>query len=221
MCESRMRVIRDVLRIATAREHAHSGSTLLLLIRHAHVDAIGHWLAGRMPGVTLSACGTAQAADLAEALAPVRLDAVYCSPLERAIATAQPIVQRRQLAISVRDDLVDIDFGRWTGRQFDELAGDAAWAAFNDTRATARVPGGEDPAAFQNRAVHALQHIAKCHPHDIVAVVSHADVLRSALLHYAGWSLNDWARIDLAPASISAVRLHNGTAEVLALNEAL
>ncbi len=65
---------------------------LLFLIRHGHNEYVGKGkLAGRMPGIHLSELGTHQAACLAKLLKPVRLQAVYASPLERTMETATPI----------------------------------------------------------------------------------------------------------------------------------
>jgi broad specificity phosphatase PhoE len=48
-------------------------STIALLIRHGHTEAIGRRLAGRLPGVSLSATGRAQATALAARLASTPL----------------------------------------------------------------------------------------------------------------------------------------------------
>jgi len=59
---------------------------MILLIRHAMVDAHGRFLPGRMPGVHLNEEGRRQAAALGTALRQIPLTAVYSSPLERAPA---------------------------------------------------------------------------------------------------------------------------------------
>jgi len=64
---------------------------VFLLVRHGHNDMIGEKLAGRLPGVHLNHKGQAQAQRLAEAFASLPITAVYASPLERAVETAQPI----------------------------------------------------------------------------------------------------------------------------------
>ena len=56
-------------------------------------------LCGRMPGVALGSRARAQAARLADRLAPERLAAVYASPLERARETAEPIAEAAGVAV--------------------------------------------------------------------------------------------------------------------------
>src|SRR4051812_31571638 len=63
----------------------------VLLVRHAHVDAIGTRLVGRLPGIGLSATGAAEVEQLRARLVHEEISAIYSSPLERAMATARPL----------------------------------------------------------------------------------------------------------------------------------
>src|SRR5262245_22582340 len=75
------------------------GSTSLLLIRDAHTDAIGQWLAGRTDESSLSRYGLRQAIRLSRLLQPIRLGAIYSSPLRRARQTAAAIARRQAAAV--------------------------------------------------------------------------------------------------------------------------
>ena len=192
----------------------------VLLIRHAHTDAIGLRLSGRLPGIELSASGAAQAERLGERLAAeFPLAAIYSSPLERARVTAAAVARHQRARVEVCDDLSEIDFGSWTGKTFDELDADPAWHVFNRARAAARIPGGERPADVQARSVGAIARLADLHPGRTIAVVSHGDVLRFALLHYCSISLDLYYCLDIEPGSVSAVRLSSAGARVLYVNE--
>jgi broad specificity phosphatase PhoE len=50
-------------------------------------------------------------------------------------------------------------------------------------------------------------------------LVSHADVLKAALAHWLGLSLDSLQRFDIAPASLSTVAVGDWGAKVLSLNE--
>ena len=194
-------------------------STIALLIRHGHTEAIGRRLAGRLPGFSLSATGRAQATALAARLASTPLTAVYSSPLERAVETATPFAVSHGLAITCLDSLNEFDFGEWTGRTFDELNGLAAWRRFNTHRSTAPVPAGESALDVQRRVVSVLEELRSKHPHEVIALVSHLDVIRTAVLHCAGTSLDLFDRFEISPASITSLSLDPCSWRVLATND--
>jgi broad specificity phosphatase PhoE len=194
-------------------------ATTLLLIRHAHTDALGISLSGRSAGVPLSGVGRAQADQLARELAHCYpLAAIYTSPLERAMQTAEALRRYQHVPVRRSAALLEIDFGEWTGRTFAALEQDAAWQRFNATRSAASIPGGEGLASVQERIVLLVARLSARHPGQCIALVTHADVLRFALLHYVRATLDDYARFELAPASVTALSVAEGWTEVLFVN---
>jgi broad specificity phosphatase PhoE len=190
--------------------------TTALLIRHGHVDAIGRRLVGQLPGVNLSTSGLSEVERLRRNLA-LPLDAVYSSPLERARQTAAPLAADRNLETTPLDGLTEVDFGDWTGLTFDELDRLPAWHLFNARRSIAPVPNGEPAAQVQTRILGVLDQLATRHAGETFAVVSHADVIRAAVLHYAAIPLDDFQRIQIDTASVTAVDV-TATPQLLAIN---
>src|SRR5215216_117599 len=105
--------------------------TNFLLIRHAMNDAVGKLLAGRMKGVTLNNEGRRQADKLASRLEGLPVTAIYSSPLERAIETAEPIARKFNLTIKLCEEFTDIEFGEWTNRKIIELEDSEKFRHFN------------------------------------------------------------------------------------------
>ena len=196
----------------------HFDETTILLIRHGHTDAIGHRLVGRSPGVHLTDTGRAQAARLPDLLRSRTIARLFSSPLERARETAEPLARARELEVTIDDALTEVDFGAWTGMTFDELARLPEWARFNARRSVAEVPGGERPVDVQARIVSALDRLRAQHPGQTVAAVSHADVIRAAVLHYAGTSLDMVHRIEISPASVTGIALGGRAPRLLFVN---
>lgn len=192
----------------------------ILLIRHARYQGMGQRLAGRTPGLPLDDVGRAQAQALAARLAGVPLAAVYTSPIERARETAEVLAAERALSVQVDEELTEFDFGDWTGRAVDDLvnAGDPAWRTFNRSRSSTAAPNGEHPAACQARMVAALERIAGRHPRSSVAVVSHADPIRSAIAHYLGMPLDHLLRLEIEPAMLAILQLEPWGGRLLGLN---
>jgi probable phosphoglycerate mutase len=194
-------------------------ATTLMLLRHAAHDAVNRQLCGRAPGICLSEPGRQQARRLAERLAQEPLRAIHSSPLERARETAGIIAQRIGLLPVIDDDLTEIDFGDWAGRSFVELRDDPLWARWNMARGATRAPSGETMREVQRRAIAALGRICDVHPGGRVAVVSHGDVIKAALMHWLAMPLDAYARFEILPASISTVVLWPGGGKVQAMNE--
>ncbi|HVX40884.1 MAG TPA: histidine phosphatase family protein [Gemmatimonadaceae bacterium] len=182
--------------------------TTFLLIRHATCDHVGRHLAGRAPGVSLNEVGRAEARALADRTRGVPIEAVYTSPLERARETAEALCDGRAVAPAIAPELVEIDFGDWTGRSFAELESDPRWKLFNSARSSTRIPGGELAHEAQSRIVSWLERARHEHAGPI-AVVSHADVIRLTVAHYLGVPIDFLPRFVIAPASVSVLELQD------------
>jgi probable phosphomutase (TIGR03848 family) len=193
--------------------------TVFLLIRHAVTDATGKRLSGSAPGIHLSARGEEQAARLAERVRPVGPAALYASPLERCIETARPIAAACGLDVLRVPALREVEYGQWTGRSIAQLVRTSLWKRVHQHPSAVRFPGGESLAEVQRRSVEALEGIAARHGSKTVAVVTHADVIRLALAHYAGVHLDLFQRMVVSPASVSVVALGDGLPRIVRMND--
>lgn len=206
--------------LATFRPHdgACKPVTTFLLIRHASHGLLGTTLAGRMEGVPLSPSGTAEAEALAGRLADLPLHAIYSSPVERALRTAEPLARRCSLDITIESCFSEIDFGDWTGRTFDALRDLPEWRRFNSVRSCTRPPGGETMLEVQARVAAGLERLSLRHGEGAVGVVTHGDVIKAALMYYLGAPLDLFDRFEISPASVSVVRLRAEGPRVLCIN---
>jgi probable phosphoglycerate mutase len=193
--------------------------TTIHLVRHgSHVLPPGV-LAGRLPGVTLSDEGREQARRAAERLAAIGgISAVQCSPLERTFETAAIVADRLGLTPVSADALMEIDFGGWTGRSFEELDILEDWRHWNRFRTGTRPPRGETMLEVQLRA---LRHIETLEPEPgtSTVLVSHCDVIRAVLTHWLGMPTDLLLRLEIAPASISTVEIGPWGPRILRINE--
>lgn len=86
----------------------------LFLVRHGRTGGNKQRYVG-WEDEPLDEVGQGQALALADRLAGERIDAIYSSPLSRARDTAAPLAQRHGLAVQMRDELKEIDYGRYQG----------------------------------------------------------------------------------------------------------
>jgi broad specificity phosphatase PhoE len=193
--------------------------TVFHLLRHGEHVLRGRVLAGRTPGVGLSALGCAEIEAVADRLAGENIEALYSSPLQRARETAEILAERLQLPIQYREDVLELDFGEWTGLTFDEVRADQRWQLWSSCRSIATVPGGESMRQVQERTVKALFDLRQTHRDGTVIIVSHGDVIRAALLFALGMPLDLYSRIEVGLASINTIHIDDSGIRVLAVNE--
>ena len=193
--------------------------TTLFLIRHGLTAVTGKTLYGRTPGVRLDDRGRAQAETLADRLAPVRLTAVYSSPLDRCVETMAPLAASQRLKVVVRDGLIEMDVGAWTGRSLAQVRRTRLWKDVIHHPSQFRFPDGESFVDAQSRALAEIHMITARHPHGRIAVGSHGDIIRMLIAHYAGAHLDLFQRTSADPASVSVVHLGDGGPHVVVVND--
>ena len=194
-------------------------TTTFFLVRHAAHDRVGTVLCGRMPRVRLGEVGKAQARRLSERFAHETIACIRTSPLERAVETAEPIAARIGEPVEICEAITEIDFGAWSGMSFEALEQDPRWNAWNSARSVNRAPEGETMLEAQGRIVKTLEELREHYPGKSVILVSHGDVIKSALLHHLGMPLDAYARFEIEPASISTLVVGDWGSKVLRLNE--
>lgn len=193
----------------------------LFLIRHGLTAQTGKLLYGQSPGVELDHRGRAQAEDLARRLGPVRLTALYSSPLERCLQTIAPLATSKRLPVVERRELIEMDAGAWTGKTLASLRRKKAEWSIVQTRPSAfGFPGGEGFAEAQDRVVREVERIARRHRRGRVAISTHGDIVRMLLAHYAGAPLDAFQRFVADPVSVSVVEVgRDAHAYVVLMNE--
>jgi len=179
----------------------------ILLIRHATIDGLDR-IVGRTTGVTLNAVGVVEAEALAGWSAQAPLSAILCSPQPRALQTALAVARPHHLVPEPRPEFDEVDFGAWTGRAFSELSADPVWQMFNQDRCRAAAPAGESMRGVLERVTDGLAGASQTAAGEPIAIVTHAEIIRCALIAAFDLSLDDWPRFQPAPASISTLAVN-------------
>lgn len=181
----------------------------------------GPVLAGWTPEVHLNERGRTQAAALAARLAPVPLDLVVASPLDRCQETAQAVVAGRDgLEVQTDDRFGEVRYGDWTGRRLEELAKEDLWKVVQAHPSAVRFPGGEAMADAQHRAVTAVREWNDgLKPDATFLVCSHGDIIKSIIADALGLHLDQFQRIQADPASLTVIRYTEMRPFVVRLND--
>jgi probable phosphoglycerate mutase len=195
--------------------------TLVLFVRHGTTPTTGKVLAGHAPGLHLAEDGRREARQVAErlaALGPDVVSAVYASSLERARETAVPIAKLLGRRTRIDPQLVDIDYGDWTGYEIAKVQKLPEWRAVRHWPGGFRFPGGESFVELQTRMGGVVERLRRDHPGQVVVAVSHADPIRIATSSALGASLDMFQRMVVAPCSVTAHAYEAAGASVLTLN---
>jgi probable phosphomutase (TIGR03848 family) len=184
--------------------------TLVLLVRHGLTAVTGSVLSGWTPGIALDDRGVAQATALAARLAPVRLDAVVTSPLDRCAQTAAAIAAGRDQVTAVTDErLGECKYGDWTNQPLKKLAKEPLWRVVQQHPSAVRFPGpdGESMPDMQHRAVAAVRDWnARLGPSAVYVICSHGDVIKAIVADALGLHLDQCQRIQADPCSLTVIR---------------
>jgi len=184
--------------------------TTLLLVRHGLTATTGHVLTGWTPGISLDDRGRAQAAALAARLAPLPLDAIVSSPLERCQQTAAAIAATRDGQPVLTEDRVgECHYGDWTGKPLKKLAQERLWRVVQAHPSAVTFPGpdGESMPGMQHRAVAAVREWnARLGQDATYLICSHGDVIKAIVADSLGLQLDQSQRIQADPCSLTVIR---------------
>jgi len=196
--------------------------TTVLFVRHGLTALTGPVLVGWTPGIHLDDRGRAQAAALAARLRTIPLADIVSSPLERCVDTADALADGREPAPArhVDERLGEVRYGSWTGGEIKVLARDPLWATVQAHPSAVTFPGGEALREMQARAVAAVRDWNDRLGADATyAIVTHADIIKAVLADALGLHLDQFQRIVVGPASLSAVRYTRLRPFVLRVND--
>jgi broad specificity phosphatase PhoE len=158
----------------------------------------------------LTPAGHEMARDFAAAYRDLPWEAVFCSPLKRAVATAQPLCEAVGLTPKLRDGLKEIAYGRWEGKTPDEVNREfhdeyVSWLADPGWYPPT---GGERGVDIARRSSLVLDEIERSLPSGNVLVVSHKATTRIMLCSLLGIDVGRYRdRISLAVAALSIVEM--------------
>lgn len=154
-------------------------ATRIVAIRHGRTAWNAQQRVQGHRDIGLDDTGRWQAARLAQALADEGIGALYSSDLARARQTAAPLATLTGLAVGLDAGLRERAFGEFEGCSFVEV--EQRWPDQAE-RWRRRDPdfgpaGGERLGDFRERVVAAVERLARAHPGEHIAIVTHGGVL--------------------------------------------
>jgi len=146
----------------------------IILARHGETELnVKQVFRGRID-IKLNETGLRQSELLAEYLSGVNIDAVYSSPLRRALNTAEVIASYHKLEVEIAPDLIDFDFGKWQGLPHQEVKHryKKLYAQWLENPHRIKMPDGESLSDVRERALTVVDEVVAKHEGRVV-LVSH------------------------------------------------
>jgi phosphoserine phosphatase len=194
--------------------------TTIYLVRHGRTDWNKEQMFRGRADRPLDEVGHAQGARVAQALSSKNIQAIYTSPLIRAIDTGKPLAEKLGLSMHVMEGLNDMDFGRWEGLPVDEAQKEYPdeFAQWMKTPFKAQIPGGESLALIADRAEATLEEISRQSEIERVVVVSHRVVLKVLLCRMVQAGEAGFWAFKIDPGSICEVQYDLPNSVISAMN---
>jgi len=181
-------------------------TTRLYLVRHGATPLSAEDRFAGTENVHLSDDGRNQAEHLALRLVDEQIDAIYCSPLDRTVETANIIAKPHKLIPITNDGLRETSHGRWEGLSRTEVEEryPGEYATWDADPFTFAPQGGESGIVVLARALPVIREIVVNHKDKNVLVVSHKATLRLLISSLLGFDVRGYRdRLDQAPACLN------------------
>jgi len=167
-----------------------AGMTEIILVRHGQTEWNTQLIFRGRNDIPLNERGYKQASALAGALKERNIDAIYTSPLRRAVETAQPVATLFDLEVVPVQGLIDINYGEWEGVSYHEIKKRYTdeYAQWEQRPELVRFPQGETLDAVKERSLDAFIDIARKNPARSVLIISHRVINKVLLCALLGLS---------------------------------
>jgi len=195
--------------------------TQVYLVRHGQTAWNAELIFRGRRDIELNERGKMEASAIAGALRDKNLDAIYASPLTRALETARPLAALLHREITPVQGLNDINYGDWEGVPYDDIK-----TRYPDILATweqepelVRFPHGETLDEVRERAYGVLLELAEKHANESVLIVSHRVVNKVLLCAALGLSTAHFWNIKQDTGCINVLEYSNQRFVLCLLND--
>ncbi len=164
--------------------------TEVFLVRHGQTEWNAQLLFRGRKDIPLNERGRGEARAIAEALSERSIDAVYTSPLTRAVETARPIATVFELEVQTVQGLIDISYGAWEGLTHEEARKQYPdqYDQWEKTPDLVSFPRGETLDEVKERSFGTFRDIVHRNANKAIAIISHRVVNKVLLCAVLGLS---------------------------------
>jgi alpha-ribazole phosphatase len=196
--------------------------TVLWLIRHPEPDVCTRGLCYGSLDVPLSEEGVRCAYAMAASLAHERIASVYASSKQRCVVPARILAEVQQCPFKIIDGLQELNFGKFEGHSYEELAVSypGLYHEWMENPAGVKFPDGESLCDMSARVMLALREVFVRHTGESIAIVTHGGPIRAILADALGMPSRNIFRIEQRYGALNRIRDRDGVPTVELMNAA-
>ena len=179
----------------------------IILVRHGETSWNKEQIFRGRKDIELNRNGLLQAKNIRKYLSNEHVDAIYSSPLIRAVSTAKEIVKYHKLDVRIAKELIDFDFGVWEGLTIKQVQNKYSkqFNIWETNPESLKIPKGETIPDLEKRLKEFINYLKINYFEQTIVIVSHRVVLKLFVLLTVGFGIDYFWSIKLDPCSISIV----------------
>ena len=194
---------------------------MIIFLRHGQAENnTKKILAGRSPGVNLTQVGIQQAEQSGKMLESLNISAIYSSPIDRALQTAEIVGKHCDLEITNDDRLIELDMGKFTKMPYDQIFAKHGnvFLKFYEGSNEVSENGVETFANVQKRVLDMVDFVVNKHKNQNVVLVTHMDPIKAMIGKTLSLKPEILFELIIANASLNIFKNHDQKFYLTAIN---
>ena len=194
---------------------------MIIFLRHGQAENnTKKILAGRSPGVNLTQVGIQQAEQSGKMLESLNISAIYSSPIDRALQTAEIVGKHCDLDITNDDRLIELDMGKFTKMPYDQIFAKHGnvFLKFYEGSEEVSENGVETFAKVQKRVFDMVDFVINKHKNENVVLVTHMDPIKAMIGKTLSLKPEILFELIIANASLNIFKNHDQKFYLTAIN---
>ena len=194
---------------------------MIIFLRHGQAENnTKKILAGRSPGVDLTQVGIQQAEQSGKMLESLNISAIYSSPIDRALQTAEIVGNHCDLEPLTDDRLIELDMGKFTKMPYDEIFAKHGnvFLKFYEGSNEVSENGVETFANVQKRVFDMVDFVVNKHKNENVVLVTHMDPIKAMIGKVLGLKPEILFELIIANASLNIFKNNDQKFYLTAIN---
>ena len=194
---------------------------MIIFLRHAQAkNNVERVLAGRSLGIPLTEFGVQQAEKIANFLEPLKISAIYSSPIERAVHTSEIVSEKLNIHYEIDERLTEIDMGIFSGMYYEEMFARHGniFLKFYQDNPLIEKNGVETFSNVKKRVLDMVNYCSQKHDSENILLVTHMDPIKAMISTVLQLKPESLYELIIRNASLTIVKKEQSNFSMVAIN---